>query len=254
MTCPARHCLAALALLAALGPDLHAQPARDLAAQTTPGILHEDITVTERAPLALRPLPALGAAPSAHEPERAAGAAPPAVQNDHLIDHMDVYALSSHARFLALPRMVQPLFVRESIQGRAHMPTTAEWRPIIDQGSRCSGLDPRLIRAVITVESGNNPEAVSPVGAQGLMQLMPATQAYLGVTDPFDPAANVRAGSMYLREQLDAFGTLELALAAYNAGPGSVRRHGGIPPFDETKNFVRRVLVLYHEADREKTP
>lgn len=246
MTPPYRHAFAVMTLLATLGSHLADAPfATGQDSPTTPGILHQDISVTERAPQALRPILSLPASAQNHT---RAGTQPP--KTEQLIEGMDVYALSSHAHYLALPRMVQPLFVREALQGRAHMPTADEWRPLITQGSRCSGLDPRLIKAVIAVESGNDPEAVSPKGAQGLMQIMPATQKDLGLTDPFDPAANVRAGSMYLREQLDAFGTLELALAAYNAGPGNVRRHGGIPPFAETQQFVHRVLALYRDECR----
>jgi hypothetical protein len=206
--------------------------------RTMSGVLQEERSVSERLPQPVRPLKVddagLATAPSNSAPE-----------TENMLEQMDVYSLSEHAHLLALPRMVSPLLVTESARGRAHMPTTAEWDPIIGHGSRISGLDPDLIRAVIRVESNNDPRAISPKGAQGLMQLMPGTQAHLGVTDPFDPRANVEAGSLYLRRQLDAFGTLELALAAYNAGPGNVQRHGGIPPFRETRDFVRKVLALY---------
>lgn len=212
--------------------------AADIPGRTMPGILLEERTVSERLPQPVRPLnvddAGLATAPSNSAPE-----------TENMLEQMDVYSLSQHAHLLALPRMVSPLLVTESARGRAHMPTTAEWDPIIGHGSRISGLDPDLIRAVIRVESNNDPRAISPKGAQGLMQLMPGTQTHLGVTDPFDPRANVEAGSRYLRRQLDAFGTLELALAAYNAGPGNVQRHGGIPPFRETQDFVRKVLALY---------
>lgn len=110
------------------------------------------------------------------------------------------------------------------------------------------GLDPALLRAVATVESGLDPNAASGAGAQGLMQLMPGTAAELGVTNPFDPAQAVDGGARYLRAQLDRFGSVEVALAAYNAGPGAVQQAGGIPPFTETQNYVRRVLDLYSSA------
>jgi hypothetical protein len=104
------------------------------------------------------------------------------------------------------------------------------------------GVDPRLLAAVAQVESGFNPNAVSRAGAQGLMQFMPGTAAGLGI-DPLDPAQAIDGAARYLRTQLDAFGSVELALAAYNAGPGAVSRHGGIPPYAETQAYVSKVLA-----------
>lgn len=98
------------------------------------------------------------------------------------------------------------------------------------------------MHAVIAIESQHRPDAVSPDGAQGLMQLMPRTARMLGVADPFDPRANVEGGVAYLRRLADEFGTV-LALAAYNAGPGAVREYGGVPPFPETRGYVRSVLL-----------
>lgn len=110
------------------------------------------------------------------------------------------------------------------------------------------GLDPLLIKAIIKVESDFDHLAVSPKGAQGLMQLMPATAAELRVRDPFEPRANILAGSRYFRLMLDRFGDDQrLALAAYNAGPQAVERHGGIPPFAETKRYVQQVLNHYRQ-------
>ncbi len=102
-----------------------------------------------------------------------------------------------------------------------------------------------LLKAVCLTESGMNPQAVSSAGAQGLMQLMPATAQDMRVSDPFNPRQSIYGGARYLRIQIREFGEFELALAAYNAGPGNVRRYGGIPPFDETQNYVRKVLALY---------
>lgn len=113
-------------------------------------------------------------------------------------------------------------------------------------------LEEALIKAVIRVESNYQPRVVSSKGAQGLMQLIPATARDLKVDNPFDPAENIRGGSQYLRRMLDLFNDdLELALAAYNAGPGAVQRHGGVPPYDETINYVTRVkhyLNYYRQA------
>jgi soluble lytic murein transglycosylase-like protein len=118
---------------------------------------------------------------------------------------------------------------------------------IADSANRCA-VDPDLLRAVIQAESGYNRFAVSPKGAQGLMQLMPGTAAALGVTDAFDVRQNIAGGAAYLRQQLDRFGSLDLALAAYNAGPAAVSRHNGIPPFPETQNYVARVMASYAAA------
>lgn len=103
------------------------------------------------------------------------------------------------------------------------------------------GLDPSFVKAVALVESGFNPQAVSPKGAMGLMQLMPATARQYGVRDAFDPQENLSAGARHLRSLLDEFGDSRLALAAYNAGSGAVRRHGGVPAYRETQDYVRKV-------------
>jgi len=104
------------------------------------------------------------------------------------------------------------------------------------------GVDPRLLASVAKAESGLRPDAVSPAGARGLMQLMPATAESLGV-DPFDPGQAVDGAARLLRSHLDRYGSTELALAAYNAGPGAVNRYGGIPPYRETQTYVRRVVA-----------
>lgn len=107
-------------------------------------------------------------------------------------------------------------------------------------------VDDALIRAIIHAESAYQPEALSPKGAQGLMQLMPATQAELQIIDVFDPLSNIEGGTLYLSRLLEQFGqSVELAAAAYNAGPGAVREYGGIPPYKETQEYVRRVKILY---------
>lgn len=118
----------------------------------------------------------------------------------------------------------------------------------IDQVARAYALEAALLRAVVSVESAFDPRAVSDKGAGGLMQLMPATARRYGVTDPFDPEQNLHGGARYLRDLLGQFGgDLKLALAAYNAGELNVIRHGhSVPPFRETRDYVPKVLDLYH--------
>jgi soluble lytic murein transglycosylase-like protein len=107
-------------------------------------------------------------------------------------------------------------------------------------------IDPDLVRAIVRVESGFNPNAVSPAGAHGLMQLIPATARRFGVANPFDPRANLDGGIRYLKHLLGLYkGDLQLALAAYNAGENSVARYRGVPAFRETQNYIRKIGVLY---------
>lgn len=116
---------------------------------------------------------------------------------------------------------------------------------LIDEAAERHELDSALISAVIRTESNGNPEAVSPAGAKGLMQLMDGTAADLGVKQVFDSRENVMSGTRYLRRMLDRFGDVRQAVAAYNAGPGAVERHGGIPPYRETTAYVEKVMDAY---------
>lgn len=125
------------------------------------------------------------------------------------------------------------------------IPTTDEMETLVTKAAAQYKIRPELFRALVQAESGFNPLAVSPKGAQGLTQLMPETASTLGVSDPFDPEQNVMAGARYLRQQLDRFGGDEhLALAAYNAGPGAVLRYNDVPPYPETRQYVARVMAL----------
>ena len=125
--------------------------------------------------------------------------------------------------------------------------TPADFEGLVADRSQRHGMDPKLVSAVIQVESEFNPKAVSKKGARGLMQLMPETARDLGVTDPFDPAQNIDGGVRYLRYLLDYFAwDLDLALAAYNAGMNRVLRHMEVPPIVETRNYVRKVKATYN--------
>jgi soluble lytic murein transglycosylase-like protein len=163
----------------------------------------------------------------------------------------------------------QAIYRYEDPSGTVHLSdirTTSEYRPFFyfripagaDQGqiaaiiareARRYGLDPALVTAMVEVESGFDVRAVSPKGAQGLMQIMPGTAQDLKLKDTFDAARNIEAGTRYMRSLLDRFGgDVKLALAAYNAGPGAVSRHGGVPPIPETRQYIEKVKAKYGKA------
>ena len=128
-----------------------------------------------------------------------------------------------------------------------------KYNSIIDQASQRFSLDPSLIKAVIKAESDFDHKATSKKGAQGLMQLMPNTADEMEVGDPYNPEENIFGGARYLSLLLERFkNDMTLALAAYNAGPEKVEAHNGVPPYDETKIFVKRVLDFYEEYKEEK--
>jgi soluble lytic murein transglycosylase-like protein len=170
----------------------------------------------------------------------------------------DIYAWRDEQGRLVLSKQPAPpgVAVRTfAVHGNEGLRTTTEGSAmplehrlhaaVADHAAR-HALDPDLVRAVIRVESGWNPRAVSRKGAMGLMQLMPATAAEYGVADPFNPVDNIRAGVAYLRRLIDRFdGKTELALAAYNAGPGAVEKyHRTVPPYRETQSYVRRIVSV----------
>lgn len=139
----------------------------------------------------------------------------------------------------------------EVIEETSAATSMTELRALAGAAARRHGLDPDLVLAVVQVESGFRPDAVSPKGALGLMQLMPGTASALGVSDPLDPGQNLDGGARHLGALVDRYdGDLTRALAAYNAGEGAVARHGGVPPYRETRAYVKDVLRRY----ARKTP
>jgi soluble lytic murein transglycosylase-like protein len=149
----------------------------------------------------------------------------------------------------ALRGVVPDEVVEEVVAATATGDAGTSLQELAAAAARRHGLDPALVLAVVSVESAFRPAAVSHKGAQGLMQLMPATAAELGVKDALDPAQNLDGGSRYLNALLSLYGgDLPRALAAYNAGAGAVKRHKGIPPYRETRAYVKKVLERYKAA------
>jgi len=152
--------------------------------------------------------------------------------------------------FNSKTRVFPPVYLKSKYLISSHAAYQMRYNPqveaLIHKYARLYGVDPALVRAVMRHESGFNPGAVSPKGAQGLMQLMPGTAALMGVNNPFDPEQNVAGGVGYLRRCLDRFGhNVPLAVAAYNAGPERVANFGTIPPIPETQLFVHNVMGTY---------
>ncbi len=144
------------------------------------------------------------------------------------------------------------LYMREGKRRKSYRSHRAvdnsKYDPIINRASRKYGLDSALIKAVISAESSFNTRAVSPKGARGLMQIIPMNYRSLNISDPFNPSQNIMGGSKYLRQMLGIYkGSLKLALAAYNAGPNAVKKYRGIPPYEETQNYVVKVMDLYRQ-------
>ncbi|HNX75448.1 MAG TPA: transglycosylase SLT domain-containing protein [Candidatus Rifleibacterium sp.] len=128
------------------------------------------------------------------------------------------------------------------------LPNDDSFSKYINEAAEVCGVDPYLIKSVIKVESDFDPQAMSSKGAQGLMQLIPSTARLVGCNDSFNPRQNILGGANYLKMMLKRFeGRIDYALAAYNAGPGNVEKHGGIPPFRETQNYVRKVRHYYKQ-------
>jgi soluble lytic murein transglycosylase-like protein len=153
----------------------------------------------------------------------------------------------------------EALVTLRSSRGLAYQPyggvvfdSNAEAPVLFKEAAQTHGIDPRLLMAIAHRESAMNPNATSRAGACGLMQLMPATARFLGISNIFDPRENVFGAARYVRTLLDTFhGDLDLTLAAYNAGPGAVQRYNGVPPYPETRAYVRIVRASYERALRQ---
>ena len=145
------------------------------------------------------------------------------------------------------------LYLREGpktvpVATASSLPTASWITGYVDRVSRANDLPPALVHAIIKAESNGQRKAVSPKGAKGVMQLMPFTSKRMRVVDPFDPIENIEGGIRYIKELLVSFeGDLTNTVAAYNAGPAAVRKYGGVPPYQETRLYVRRVMDLYRQ-------
>ncbi len=175
---------------------------------------------------------------------------------------LTILLLPTAGRADSLQRAGDWLVIDNTLLGKFVLPSSPFARPIsssfpelVGDVAKEHGIPPELVQSVIRAESNGNAQALSPKGAMGLMQLMPETAKEYGVSDPFDPIANLRGGVQYLGDLLREFsGDLSLALAAYNAGPSAVRKYQGIPPFPETKAFVQKVKEQYQQGENSIKP
>jgi soluble lytic murein transglycosylase-like protein len=149
------------------------------------------------------------------------------------------------------PATINPATIKTTRSGNARR--ASDYDALIEENAAVHGVSPHLVRAVIQQESAFDPNAVSHKGAMGLMQLMPQTAADLGVINPYNPSENIRGGVRYLKGLLEKFRqNVELALAAYNAGPSAVQKYGTVPPYRETRNYVSRITTAVDAAPKPK--
>ena len=197
--------------------------------------IQQRINALSSQPAASPPAPSADA-PTFEKTLAAAQAPPPAAPGTNTM-------LPSTSGVAAPPASLGPLPVSPSDVNVVPIASAAgDYGMLIEKYAVQHGLPPSLVKAVIQTESGGNPHSVSGAGAMGLMQLMPENVKEAGISDPFDPEQNIAAGTKQLAGLLSQYhGDLDLALAGYNAGPGNVRKYGGVPPFTETHNYIQRV-------------
>ncbi|MEB3204311.1 MAG: transglycosylase SLT domain-containing protein [Candidatus Sericytochromatia bacterium] len=169
----------------------------------------------------------------------------PQIRNKHVIHPGDVLNLKTVPGSAGSRPSAGPAAQATTTRPSASLtPAVRRWWPMIEKAARTVGISPKVLGALVQAESAGNAGARSSVGAHGLTQLMPATARSVGVKNIRDPWQQLLGGARYLKEQLDTFGgDLRKALAAYNAGPGAVRAHGGIPPYAETRQYVRKIMT-----------
>jgi soluble lytic murein transglycosylase-like protein len=168
-------------------------------------------------------------------------------QKDGGVTQLDASLVTAYEKELDAPVAAAPALA--PAPAKTAVETKMAPRELVEAAARKNGLPPNFVHSVVAAESGYKPDALSPKGAIGLMQLMPATAQTYGA-DPHDPSQNVEAGAAYLRDLLIKYnGDARLALAAYNAGPGAVSKYNGVPPYAETQTYIERVLRRYKKSD-----